>query len=249
MSNFQKSSPLNVPIYIQIAEDIKQRIEEGQYPEGAYLPPEPELQKKYDVSRSTIRTSIKRLKDQGLVQIERGKGTRVVSPQIYQWLKNQLMFTEVIQSQGLEPGTKVHEAKFEMANEEIANKLNIRLGSRIFKIGRIRTANNRVISYHISYLAEDLVVEKQKLEEIQSLYRYLEEYFQVFIKMTDDEISAMNADAEIAKLLKIQTGEPILILNRVAFNENNEVVEYAVSYIRCDRLKYKITMYRREKFQ
>lgn len=249
MSTFQKSSTFNIPMYVQIAEDIKRQIEEGHLPEGSYLPPEPELQKNYDVSRSTIRTSIKRLKDQGLVQIERGKGTRVISPQIYQWLNNQLMFTEVIQSQGLTPGTIVHEVRVINANKEIADKLKIPVGTRLFKVGRIRTANDRVISYHVSYLPEDFIIEKDKLEKVKSLYRYLEDNFNVYIKMTDDEISAKHADPDIAKLLQIQTGEPILVLNRVAFNENKEAVEYTASYIRCDRLKYKITMYRREKFQ
>ena len=249
MSSFQKKLSMNVPIYIQIAEDIKQQIEEGKYSEGSYIPPEPKLQKKYGVGRSTIRDAIKVLKDQELVKIERGKGTRVVSPQIYQWLKNQLMFTEVIQSQGLKPGTIVHEAGIENASEKIANKLNVPAGSRIFKVGRIRTANDQVISYHVSYLPEEFVIEKQKLEEIKSLYRYLEEYFDVFIKMTNDEITAKHSEPDIAKLLKIKTGEPVLVLNRVAFNENNEAVEYSVSYIRCDRLKYRVTMYRMEKYR
>ena len=245
MSSFQKNSHLNIPIYIQIAEDIKKRIDEGQYSEGSYLPAEPELQKRYEVSRSTIRASIKRMNDQGLVQIERGKGTRVVNPQIFQRLNDQLMFTEVIQSQGFMPGTIVQETKIENANEEVADKLKIPLGTRLFKVGRIRTANNHVISYHISYLPEDFIVEKLRLEEIKSLYRYLEENFNVFIKMTEDEIFAKRADPDIAKILRIQTGEPILVLNRVAFDGNNNAVEYTISFIRCDRLKYKITMHRK----
>jgi len=238
-----------VPKYLVIAEDLRKKILEGFYPAGSYLPTEPELQKVYQVSRPTIRASIARLREMGMVEVDHGRGTRVKNQQIYQWLDNQLSFTEVIQSQGFKPGTIVLEAKYVTATPMVAESLNIPRGSRVFKIGRIRTANDSVISYHLSYLLEDYPINKEKLEQNFSLYRYLEESYGVVIVFTDDVISSEPASSGVARLLGIKTGDPILILNRIAYAANDQVVELALSYIRSDRFKYKTRIYRKGQFK
>lgn len=238
-----------VPKYLLIAEDLRKKISDGLYPAGSFLPTEPELQKIYQVSRPTIRASIARLREMGMVEVDQGRGTRVKSQQIYQWLDNQLSFTEVIQSQGFEPGTIVLEAKYVNATPRVAEALNIPSGSRVFKIGRIRTANGNVISYHLSYLLEDYPIDKAKLETHFSLYRYLEESYGIVIVFTDDMISSEPASSNIAHLLGIKPGDPILVLNRIAYAANGQVVELALSYIRSDRFKYKTRIYRKGQFK
>lgn len=240
--------PLGIPKYLAIAEDLRQKIQDGIYPAGSFLPPEYELQRLYQVSRPTVRASIACLRDLGMIEIEHGRGTRVKPKQIYQLLDNQLMFTEVIQAQGLTPGTRVLRADYVKATSEIAATLGIADGERVFRIGRIRTANEDIISYHLSYLRADYPIDKKKLEQVKSLYAYLEETYGVSIQMTDDEISSERASSSIARLLGIRAGDPVLVLNRIAYGGNDQVVEMAQSYIRSDRLKYKARIYRRGKY-
>lgn len=65
------------PLYRQIAQDLKRKIETGVLEPGEQLPNEVELREEYDASRNTIRDAIKRLSNLGLLETRPGKGTFV----------------------------------------------------------------------------------------------------------------------------------------------------------------------------
>jgi len=60
-----------------VLDSLRERIVAGEFPEHAPLPGEHELVSQYEVSRVTVREAIKVLHAQGLVRIERGRGTYV----------------------------------------------------------------------------------------------------------------------------------------------------------------------------
>ena len=66
------------PMYRQIAEDLRRKIEAGELPRGAQLPTEIELREQYNASRNTVRDAIKWLITRGLVETRPGQGTFVV---------------------------------------------------------------------------------------------------------------------------------------------------------------------------
>jgi GntR family transcriptional regulator len=66
------------PMYRQIAEDLRSKIEAGALARGAQLPTEIELRDQYDASRNTVRDAIKWLITRGLVETRPGQGTFVV---------------------------------------------------------------------------------------------------------------------------------------------------------------------------
>jgi len=67
------------PIYRQIAEDLRQKIESGELGHGSQLPTELELRDEYEASRNTVRDAVKWLTTRGLVETRPGQGTFVVS--------------------------------------------------------------------------------------------------------------------------------------------------------------------------
>jgi GntR family transcriptional regulator len=66
------------PMYRQIAEDLRGKIERGKIEQGAQLPTEIELMEQYDASRNTVRDAIKLLTARDLVETRPGQGTFVV---------------------------------------------------------------------------------------------------------------------------------------------------------------------------
>jgi GntR family transcriptional regulator len=67
------------PIWRQIAEDLRQKIESGELGrDGKALPSEIELRDQYDASRNTVRDAVKWLVTRGLVVTRPGQGTFVV---------------------------------------------------------------------------------------------------------------------------------------------------------------------------
>lgn len=67
------------PKYQQIAEAIRQQIEDGELPRGEQMPTELQLREKFGASRNTIRDAIKQLADLGLVETRPGQGTFVTT--------------------------------------------------------------------------------------------------------------------------------------------------------------------------
>jgi GntR family transcriptional regulator of arabinose operon len=68
------------PLYIQIYQALKQRIEGGEWSFGAMLPSEHELAELYGISRGTLRQVLAKLEEEGLVSRERGRGTFMALP-------------------------------------------------------------------------------------------------------------------------------------------------------------------------
>src|SRR5436190_2423007 len=71
------------PLYRQIADNLRHRIEMGGLGEGARVPTEDQLMASYHASRNTVRAALKELTTRGLVYTLHGKGTfvsRRVSP-------------------------------------------------------------------------------------------------------------------------------------------------------------------------
>ena len=66
------------PMYRDIADQLRQRIESGEFTSASQLPTEQDLQVQYGASRNTIREAIKQLITLGLVETKPGQGTFVV---------------------------------------------------------------------------------------------------------------------------------------------------------------------------
>jgi GntR family transcriptional regulator len=67
-----------VPLgYHAIGEELRARIDSGQYEAGGQLPSEDALAREFGVSRQTVNKALLRLRAEGLVRVERGIGTTV----------------------------------------------------------------------------------------------------------------------------------------------------------------------------
>ena len=67
----------NIPYYIQIKEDLLEKINSGFYKTGKKIPTEIELSNIYEVSRITIREAIKELINENRIEVFKGRGMYV----------------------------------------------------------------------------------------------------------------------------------------------------------------------------
>ena len=100
-----KKSP--IPVYYQLEEDIKRKIEQGVWQVGQCISSERELAEEYGVSRMTIRQSLGELVQDGILVREKGKGTFVCKPKVKQ--RDMMSFSEVIAKSGRTLKTKIIE--------------------------------------------------------------------------------------------------------------------------------------------
>jgi DNA-binding GntR family transcriptional regulator len=69
-----------VPVYKQIAEIIRDRIDQGDLTPGDAVPSEAELEAEYGIARMTARRVARELRERGLVYTVQGEGTFVGRP-------------------------------------------------------------------------------------------------------------------------------------------------------------------------
>jgi len=67
-----------VPLYSQVAAEIRRAIAEGEAPPGERLPPAIDLADVLGVNKNTVIRALHILRDEGLLDFTRGRGVRVV---------------------------------------------------------------------------------------------------------------------------------------------------------------------------
>ena len=77
-----------------------------------------------------------------------------------------------------------------------------------------------------------------RLEQHGSLYRALRESYGIEITMVEDTVETVLADPHTANLLDVDTGLPLLLIHRTAFDADGRVVEWTRSAFRGDRFRF-----------
>lgn len=67
----------NVPVYIQLADILREMIRSGELQPHRALPTIPSLMHEHGVSDGTVKRAVDILRAEGLVELVRGKGTYV----------------------------------------------------------------------------------------------------------------------------------------------------------------------------
>lgn len=67
-----------LPIYVRVADDLRAKLEAGQFPAGTFLPGELELSQAYGLSRGTVRKALSILAGEGRISRQPGRGTLVL---------------------------------------------------------------------------------------------------------------------------------------------------------------------------
>jgi GntR family transcriptional regulator len=219
-----------VPRYHQLKEILRERIRSGEWKPGELIPSERELSEMYHLSRMTTRQAITELVNEGVFYREQGRGTFVTLNKITQQLIRLTGFTEDISARGQHPGTKVLSAQMRPADELVADRLRIAVGTPIFALQRLRLADGEPLAIESSNLSfkgcERLLDED--LEQ-QSLYRVLQSKFNLPLMEADQELEARLAGTDEAALLKIAPGSAVLATVRVTYIDRNQPVEFAKS--------------------
>jgi GntR family transcriptional regulator len=235
------------PAYLRIRKDMLQKISSGIYKHGDFIPSEQKLCDSYGVSRTTIRMTINSLIEDGYMTIVRGRGTKITSTKLRCSLSNVMSFTDALNQQGMKTSLREVRIQKVLPPADVAKKLGIQADEPVFEIYRVRDADDEPISMHYSYIPCKYLpdYDQELFLEFQSLYRLLEERYNIQIQVSEDNISALKASKEEAKVLKLNVNDPVLFIERCAYDVNDRIIEYNKTSIRGDRYSQMITMRKR----
>jgi len=217
------------PLYYQIEQQILEEIHQGRLKPGDRLPSEPELSRRFGVSRITIRRALKDLSQQGIIYSRQGKGTFVAQTRIRE-ISGFRSFSDDIRARGLTPSSQVINFSRIPADEIVASRLNIKPGEMVYCLERVRLANDQPVAFETAFLPAHLVPDLERFDfNTQSLYAVLREHYRIYPTWADAEIEASAASPEVAKHLGMKIGEPVLTAYRQTYTERFEIIEFVKS--------------------
>lgn len=203
--------------YAVVYDTLKREILEGEFQIGMLLPTEPELEKRFGVSRTTVRRAIDLLSQDGFVKAQQGRGTEVLNYRTRQNLNHVTSITQTLINKGFRVYAKSTYIDKIPAPQTISTDLEIPVGEPVVRIQRIQMADDVPIALMCNYLPEAIVpgIEK-RLKDFDSLYQFLQDEYGIVIDSAYDRISASCADFALSQMLEIPVGRALLYIRRVS---------------------------------
>lgn len=236
--SINRNSPF--PLYYQLKELLLGKIQRGEWKPGEQIPTEEEIQMQYEISRTTVRQALRELELDGKISRQAGKGTFVTHPKIQEGTESYDLDALELDEKGLQLVWKVIYAEEIDAPAEVAARLQVAPGERVFSLKRLRMANGSAIGYVETYIAKPFIpyVDLAQAESGGTMNYLravgLERY------IAERTVEALPAERETAKILEIERGFPVLVLTRVLRDESDRPVEFFRGYYRGDRFRYHI---------
>jgi GntR family transcriptional regulator len=223
-----------IPIYVQIREALRAEITREVLKRGEKLPSENELASQFKVSRMTIRESIEDLVDEGLLYRRHGVGTFVAYPHLQRDHTRLTSFFDKAESDGVHVRATLLNKDVLSAKPKIAQALDIPVGSKVIRVKTLRFVDNVPITVHDAYVPHELFacILNENLE-VQHLWTLFEKSGYK-VKRAIQRLEAREATKDIAHLMKIKEGAPILFKERTVYADDGTPVEFTYCYNRGD---------------
>jgi GntR family transcriptional regulator len=236
-----------IPLYVKIRESLREKITSGELGRGQKLPSEDELAAQYGVSRMTVRQGTSDLIDDGLLYRRHGVGTFVTLPHIDRDHSQLTDFFEKSNLQGINTKATILELTVLPATPKIAQRLLLKTNDLLINIKTLRQADDILVTLHDSYIPHGLFsefIEGNLLTfEVQDLWsKFAERGYPV--KWATQKLEARLADQNLARLMQVNPGSPILFKERTVFAGDGTPVEFTYCYNRGDMYSLTVTLNR-----
>ena len=210
--------------HADISAQIEQAIATGRLAPGDRLPPERALAEEHGVSRMTVRQALQTLEARGLLRraIGRNGGSFVAQPKVQRDLGTFSGLSEQLARQGIVAGARVVSA----VESESA-----------IEIVRVRLADGEPFALERSSFPADRFRGLLDLDLTGSLYDLLDEHFDAAPVRAVERIEPVLADSDEAAALGLRVGAPLMLVDRVAYDDEGLAVETARDVFRGDRTR------------
>ncbi|MFR5600996.1 MAG: GntR family transcriptional regulator [Lachnospiraceae bacterium] len=227
-----------VPLYLQIADDIKAKIRREEWKANTRIPTELELSDTYKVSRITIRKALELLVDEEILVRKQRIGTFVSDKKMFRSLNSFMGFSQSCELNGNKAGTRFLSAELVKAMPSDIKKLKLNEDDKVIRIRRLRYCNDMPVILEENHfpkkyaylLAEDLN---------GSLHQILTDHG-ITLNGGSKVIGVCYATREEAKHLQIKENDALILSKDVAYDLEGEPVYSGKEIINADRYEYTI---------
>jgi GntR family transcriptional regulator len=233
-----------LPQYARIRDSLREDIQNKVLTPGQKIPSEDELAVRFGVSRMTVRQGIGDLIDEGLLYRRHGVGTFVALRGLERDHTRLTSFLESARHQGIEASVTVLIADILPAKLHVSKALGLREGELVIHIKTLRQAGGLPVTVHDAHVPYRLFPQLlQEDLEARPLWDCIEAFGHP-IKRAVQRLEAREADEDVAALLQMEVGAPILYKERTVFSDDGTPVEFTYCYNRGDRYSLTVTLNR-----
>ncbi|MGI5859442.1 MAG: GntR family transcriptional regulator [Tepidanaerobacteraceae bacterium] len=226
---------MGLPIYLQIVEDIKEKINTGELKPGDAIYSENTLCKTYGASRMTVRKGLAILAGEGYIYSIPGKGNFVQEPDssIYT-----LYYDEMNNLVNSVDKTKLLEVNIIMPPYKLMNSLQITKNKKVIMIRRLFYTDGEPVAYDVKYLPYYKgmpIVEKEI--RYATFPEMVSKSTSLFAIKKELVISAQMPDEEIGKHLNIYNELPLIVVEQKLYDIEKKPMGLGITYFRADYCK------------
>jgi GntR family transcriptional regulator len=235
MEHMNIDNESKVPLYYQLKEEIKKKILNGTYKEDDLIPSERELGEQFNLSSTTVRRALNDLVQEKLLERKAGKGTFVRMSKVKRDLRKVLGFTENMLEMGLSPSTRVLSKKIVPANLFARERMNLKKGTMVLKLNRLRLASDVPMMLETRYIRTDLCPGIEKHDLSSSLWKVFENIYGYKPNRHTQNVTITKFSDSQAGLFGLAAGALAFLINGVTFVKDGLPIECEESLYRSDK--------------
>jgi len=223
-----------IPLYRQLYQDLRKKITGGEWTENQLIPPETALMKEYGVGRETVRRAVLQLVNEGYLYRRRGVGTVVCRRRPEDGLENLVSFSAEMFKRGVQPGAELLKLVQRTPPPEVAEALEISPEEELIFFRRLRRADGIPLAVEDSFILPSVINEVDPEKLSGSFYHYLVYDKEIPLGRILVEIRSVSSSEELARLLDIKKGQPLLKMIRTIYTAGEQPFFYLVFHFRGD---------------
>ena len=240
IDQIDKSSP--IPYYAQLKDLLLEHIKKNEFPDGK-LPTESELSGKYDLSVTTVRKVLTELLHINAIYKVKGLGSFVKKPKLELDIAKYLSFGRIIREKGLSERIVVICKEVIDFNERFLNGFEVKNpSSKTISIERIRYIEEEPLVIERLYFNNDRCGPMFAKASDGLIYDFLVNDLNVNFAHIEEYLEPISLNIKDAKLLKIKTNTPALLITKVSHDPEGVWLEYSKTTIRGDKCRYHVSL-------
>lgn len=234
MSNANYKSPL----YIQLREVIRNKIEDGEYPVGTAIPSESQLADTYDLNPLSVRSALAALKYEGLLRSVQGKGVFVNGPKTERDLESLGGYRQTMDERSINAHTRVLIKALRPAGPYYARLLDLAEDDQVWFTRRIDYIDKEPVALEEIYIPEKLLPSYGDVDiELFSIY-------DIFIwnglrpTDADQTLRVVFLEQSRARLINLTADQAVMELSNLTRDVQGRKIEFARNYVRPDKTDF-----------
>jgi GntR family transcriptional regulator len=225
---------------------LRDRIARGVFTRDGSLPGEQTLASEFGVSRVTLRRALQALEEEGLISRKRGAGTFLTERGRPQPIMVEMddMLSQLV-AMGRTTQVDLLAFGYEAALPDVSEALCLADGALVQRSVRSRRIEGAAFSYLTTCIPEAIGRTFSQVElATQPLLALLERAGHVADHASQD-ISADLATPEVARVLGVAVGAPLISMIRTVYDESGQGIEHLHALYRPDRYSFRMDLVRR----